>query len=158
MNRNQPAEYKSHSVKDLFLAFGTILFAFGGASTFPTIQNDMLNRNDFYKSVRIAFTGIFHISNYDTVCITLLLFLVFWNCCSYDQKLVSDSCENIIIIICCICFSYLVVVSTNSNAGLYGLWWSINAQCYKFISPFSINSVSKSIYGFSLDTRIYYNN
>ncbi|XKL63514.1 hypothetical protein PGB90_005878 [Kerria lacca] len=54
-----PASYHTpSSFKDFFLAFGTILFVFGGASTFPTIQNDMINRNDFYKSVRIAFTVI----------------------------------------------------------------------------------------------------
>ena len=43
--------------KEFFLAFGVILFVYGGASTFPTIQNDMVNRNDFYKSVRVAFTS-----------------------------------------------------------------------------------------------------
>lgn len=54
----QPPTYVEHSYQDLFIAFGTILFSFGGASTFPTIQNDMIDRKDFHKSVRIAFAII----------------------------------------------------------------------------------------------------
>ncbi len=57
LERETP-RHENHSIKEFFLAFGTILFAFGGASTFPTIQNDMFNRNQFHKSVRIAFAGI----------------------------------------------------------------------------------------------------
>ncbi|KAJ8924571.1 hypothetical protein NQ315_000720 [Exocentrus adspersus] len=44
-----------HGFHDFFLSFGTLLFAFGGASTFPTIQNDMLNKKQFPTSVTIAF-------------------------------------------------------------------------------------------------------
>ncbi|RXG72907.1 Amino acid transporter ANTL1 [Armadillidium vulgare] len=40
------------------LGFGTILFSFGGASVFPTIQNDMKNRSDFWKSVILSFAVI----------------------------------------------------------------------------------------------------
>ncbi|KAK7604251.1 hypothetical protein V9T40_004524 [Parthenolecanium corni] len=53
-----PPSHELTSFKEFFLAFGVILFVYGGASTFPTIQNDMVDRNKFYKSVRIAFTVI----------------------------------------------------------------------------------------------------
>ena len=39
------------------LAFGTILFAFGGASTFPTIQHDMQKPAQFKYAVVVAFIG-----------------------------------------------------------------------------------------------------
>lgn len=51
------ASYTSPSVSSFFLGFGTILFSFGGASTFPTIQNDMKDRTRFPVSVNIAFIG-----------------------------------------------------------------------------------------------------
>ena len=38
-----------------FLAFGTILFSFGGASTFPTIQTDMKKASRFPLSVVFAY-------------------------------------------------------------------------------------------------------
>ncbi|CAH1170052.1 unnamed protein product [Phaedon cochleariae] len=44
-----------HGFHDFFISSGMILFSFGGASTFPTIQNDMKNRKDFSMSVAIAF-------------------------------------------------------------------------------------------------------
>ncbi|XP_050690002.1 uncharacterized protein LOC126982193 [Eriocheir sinensis] len=47
--------YTSPSLSSFFLGFGTILFSFGGASTFPTIQNDMEDRTRFPVSVTIAF-------------------------------------------------------------------------------------------------------
>ncbi|KAB7499469.1 hypothetical protein Anas_09891, partial [Armadillidium nasatum] len=37
------------------MGFGTIMAAFGGASIFPTIQNDMKERTQFWKSVILAF-------------------------------------------------------------------------------------------------------
>ncbi|XP_050690056.1 uncharacterized protein LOC126982207, partial [Eriocheir sinensis] len=49
--------YTSPSLSSFFLGFGTILFSFGGASTFPTIQNDMEDRTRFPVSVTIAFLG-----------------------------------------------------------------------------------------------------
>lgn len=49
--------YTSPSVSSVFLGFGTILFSFGGACTFPTIQNDMADRSRFIHSVVIAFVG-----------------------------------------------------------------------------------------------------
>ena len=49
--------FTSPSLKSFFTALPTIMFAFGGASTFPTIQNDMNNKSEFVKSVAIAFVG-----------------------------------------------------------------------------------------------------
>lgn len=51
--------HRAHDFHDFFLAFGTLLFAFGGASTFPTIQNDMQEKDKFSISVIIAFSGKF---------------------------------------------------------------------------------------------------
>ncbi|XP_049885850.1 uncharacterized protein LOC126380464 [Pectinophora gossypiella] len=50
--------YGIHGFQDFFLAFGTIMFAFGGASTFPTIQNDMDDRTKFSKSIMFSFFAI----------------------------------------------------------------------------------------------------
>ncbi|CAH2103475.1 unnamed protein product [Euphydryas editha] len=47
-----------HGFKDFFLAFGIIMFAFGGASTFPTIQNDMVDKSKFNKSLQYGFLAI----------------------------------------------------------------------------------------------------
>lgn len=49
--------YSDYSFRSFFLGFGTILFSFGGAATFPTIQNDMKDRTKFPYSVVIAFAG-----------------------------------------------------------------------------------------------------
>lgn len=49
-------EYKKPSISSFFLAFGTILFSFGGASTFPTFQNDMKDRSQFPKAAIIGFS------------------------------------------------------------------------------------------------------
>ncbi len=40
------------------VAFGTILFSFGGASTFPTIQTDMRKASKFPLSVFWAYVGV----------------------------------------------------------------------------------------------------
>lgn len=53
-------KHRVHNFHDFFLAFGTLLFAFGGASTFPTIQNDMDNKSNFPKSIAIAFSGKYY--------------------------------------------------------------------------------------------------
>lgn len=47
-----------HGFQDFFLAFGTIMFAFGGASTFPTIQNDMADKKGFNQSLQYSFIAI----------------------------------------------------------------------------------------------------
>ncbi|KAK6629041.1 hypothetical protein RUM43_002858 [Polyplax serrata] len=57
-NKQDASKSKVHGFHDFFISFGTILFAFGGASTFPTIQNDMVNKEKFSKSVFIAFSVI----------------------------------------------------------------------------------------------------
>ncbi|KAI1289229.1 Lysine histidine transporter 1 [Halotydeus destructor] len=43
------------TLKSAFLSLGTILFAFGGAATFPTFQNDMKNKSNFPWAVAIGF-------------------------------------------------------------------------------------------------------
>ncbi|EEB10155.1 vacuolar amino acid transporter, putative [Pediculus humanus corporis] len=58
LHNMKPVKRKVHGFYDFFVSFGTILFAFGGASTFPTIQNDMINKEKFSKSVFIAFSVI----------------------------------------------------------------------------------------------------
>ena len=45
------------SFDGLCLAFGTILFSFGGATQFPSIQNDMKQRDKFPIAVFAAFTS-----------------------------------------------------------------------------------------------------
>ena len=40
-----------------FEAFGSIMFAYAGASTFPTIQADMKDRSKFIYSAIIAITS-----------------------------------------------------------------------------------------------------
>ena len=50
------------------MAFGSIMFAFGGASTFPTIQADMKDKSKFKFAAYIAMTGFnFLITDY-TLC------------------------------------------------------------------------------------------
>lgn len=57
LKRSTPVPHVTHSLDDFFLSFGTILFAYGGAATFPTIQNDMVRRDKFPTSVSIGFVG-----------------------------------------------------------------------------------------------------
>ncbi|XP_041986567.1 amino acid transporter AVT1B-like [Aricia agestis] len=47
-----------HGFKDFFLAVGIMMFAFNGASTFPTIQNDMADKTKFNKSLQYSFAAI----------------------------------------------------------------------------------------------------
>nr|BAK64380.1 similar to amino acid transporter [Bombyx mori] len=60
MNEVRPFVFRwgVHGFTDFFLAFGTIMFAFGGASTFPTIQNDMTDKSQFGKSIQYSFGAI----------------------------------------------------------------------------------------------------
>ena len=50
-------QYPNPTFASFSLGFGAILFAFGGASSFPTIQNDMQDRSMFWKSVVVGFLG-----------------------------------------------------------------------------------------------------
>ena len=49
--------FKSPTIKSFSIGFGVITAAFGGASAFPTFQNDMKDRTQFWKSVIIGFFG-----------------------------------------------------------------------------------------------------
>ncbi|XP_015927645.1 uncharacterized protein [Parasteatoda tepidariorum] len=51
-------EYKPPTILSFFLSYGTILFAFGGAASFPTFQNDMKNKHKFPTAVSIGFIAL----------------------------------------------------------------------------------------------------
>ena len=51
------ATFHSPDFLPFFLGVGPILFSYGGASTFPTIQNDMKHREMFSRSVVLGFIG-----------------------------------------------------------------------------------------------------
>ena len=53
----EPANYPNPSLSTFSLGFGAILYAYSGASVFPTVQNDMEDRSQFWKSVVIGFSG-----------------------------------------------------------------------------------------------------
>jgi len=48
-------EFVNHDVKSVFLSLGTIIFAYGGAATFPTFQNDMRDKTKFPAAVTVGF-------------------------------------------------------------------------------------------------------
>ena len=50
-------KYPNPSFEGYFMAFGSIMFAFGGASTFPTIQADMRDKSKFKFAAYIAMAG-----------------------------------------------------------------------------------------------------
>jgi vesicular inhibitory amino acid transporter len=47
----------SSFVPPYFLAFGTMMFAYGGAGSFPTIQQDMKKPHHFNKVLPVAYLG-----------------------------------------------------------------------------------------------------
>lgn len=51
-------EYDNPNFSSFSLAFGTILFSFGGVFFFPTIQNDMAKRQEFNKASLLGFSGL----------------------------------------------------------------------------------------------------
>ena len=51
--------YPKPTAKGFFTAFSSIMFAFGGASTFPTIQADMKERSKFPISALFGCGGKF---------------------------------------------------------------------------------------------------
>lgn len=58
---HDPPDYAAPTFGSFFLGFGSILFALGGASIFPTVQNDMKNRGEFSSSVVITFLTLMSI-------------------------------------------------------------------------------------------------
>ncbi|XP_063606378.1 uncharacterized protein LOC134781217 [Penaeus indicus] len=50
--------FNNPTVSSFSLGFGAILFSFGGSAVFPTIQNDMQDRTQFWKSVVVGFAVI----------------------------------------------------------------------------------------------------
>ncbi|XP_041453350.1 amino acid transporter AVT1D-like [Lytechinus variegatus] len=50
--------HTSPSFVSFFVAFGTIIFAFGGHAAFPTIQHDMREPKSFPKSIALAYSII----------------------------------------------------------------------------------------------------
>jgi len=50
--------YPGFNFKTFFLAFGTIMFAYGGHSAYPTIQHDMKKPHQFHLSSILAYTII----------------------------------------------------------------------------------------------------
>merc|ERR1712079_473177 len=55
----QTVEFPAPTFEGSFKAFGSIMFAFAGASTFPTIQADMADRSKFNISAIIAMAILF---------------------------------------------------------------------------------------------------
>ncbi|XP_042887944.1 amino acid transporter AVT1D-like [Penaeus japonicus] len=51
-------DHPAPTFSSFFLGFGTIMFSYGGAVTFPTIQNDMSDRSKFPVAVMIAFAAL----------------------------------------------------------------------------------------------------
>ncbi|GIY12398.1 aa_trans domain-containing protein [Caerostris extrusa] len=52
-----PVQYNEPTLSSFAFAFGVIMYSYGGASMYPTIQNDMRNRKLFPQSVFTAFLG-----------------------------------------------------------------------------------------------------
>ncbi len=57
-NEFEGVEYPYPTVEGSFKAFASIMFAFAGASTFPTIQADMKHKDQFKVSAIIACTSM----------------------------------------------------------------------------------------------------
>ncbi|XP_017494281.1 PREDICTED: amino acid transporter ANTL2-like [Rhagoletis zephyria] len=59
LSKNGPStDYHIDGIKSYSAAFGTILFAFGGASAFPNFQNDMKEKTKFPIAVVFGFIGL----------------------------------------------------------------------------------------------------
>ena len=53
----EDATHASPTFETLFLGMSSLLFSFGGASSFPTIQNDMSDRTQFGRSITYGYVG-----------------------------------------------------------------------------------------------------
>ena len=53
----EDATHTSPTFETLFLGMSSLLFSFGGASSFPTIQNDMADRKQFGRSITYGYIG-----------------------------------------------------------------------------------------------------
>ncbi|KAF2363942.1 Amino acid transporter transmembrane domain, partial [Trinorchestia longiramus] len=51
-------QYPNPTIASFSLGFSGILFAFGGVSVFPTLQNDMDDRRQWWKSVILGFSAV----------------------------------------------------------------------------------------------------
>ena len=51
-------QYPKPTPEGYFMAFGSIMFAFGGASTFPTIQADMKDKTKFKFAAYISMSSM----------------------------------------------------------------------------------------------------
>lgn len=65
---NATVPHNGWDINQFFLSYGTILFTYGGASTFPTIQNDMYKKNEYSRTVIGSFISEF---TYKLQCIHL---------------------------------------------------------------------------------------
>ncbi|KAK6051580.1 transmembrane amino acid transporter protein [Cooperia oncophora] len=54
----QNTSYPAFDLRNFFMAYGTMVFAFGGHAVFPTIQNDMKKPRLFSRSVWVAYVLI----------------------------------------------------------------------------------------------------
>uniref|UniRef100_A0A7I4YRL9 Aa_trans domain-containing protein n=1 Tax=Haemonchus contortus TaxID=6289 RepID=A0A7I4YRL9_HAECO len=54
----QDTSYRAFDLRNFFMAYGTMVFAFGGHAVFPTIQNDMRKPHLFTRSVWVAYVLI----------------------------------------------------------------------------------------------------
>jgi vesicular inhibitory amino acid transporter len=61
----------------MFVAFGSIMFAFAGASTFPTIQADMKDRSKFNISALMAMGGKKVLRKFELFFIMFFLLVLF---------------------------------------------------------------------------------
>ena len=73
--------YDPPTLMGTFKAFASIMFAFAGASTFPTIQADVKQKDKFSISAVIACTSKFHNTTY------VVFVLDKWHKCCLSQIL-----------------------------------------------------------------------
>ncbi|KAK3862693.1 hypothetical protein Pcinc_031468 [Petrolisthes cinctipes] len=75
------AQHPAPTLYSFFLGFGTMLFSYGGAITFPTIQNDMRDRSKFPLAVVISFVALLVMY----LPLAALGYQAFWVCCTSEH-------------------------------------------------------------------------